>query len=96
MKNDSRFTPRQLNRNCSVGIYAPPHAGPTAIELRVIVGHRQARRAAMFIVAGTNTPKLSRSAMIREHFAPTGLGGSRRAMAIDIALLTELSGPCSA
>ena len=48
-----------------------------------------------FIVFGPNTLKLRRSAMLREHSAPTGFGSFGLAMPIDIALLTELSCACS-
>ena len=73
-----------------------PHPGPTAVEIRLLVGKRQARRAAMFIVPGANTLKLRRSAMLSEHFAPPGLGRCGVAMAINIALLTEFACVCSA
>ena len=65
------------------------------VEFRVVVGSRQARRAAMFIVPRSNALKLRRSAMLTEHFAPTGLGRCGLAMAINISLLTEFSCVCS-
>ena len=49
----------------------------------------------MFIVFGPNTLKLRRSAMLREHFAPTGFGRCGLALTINIGLLTELSCECS-
>ena len=49
----------------------------------------------MFIVPGLNALKLRRSAMLTEHFAPTGLVRGGLAMAINIALLTEFSRVCS-
>ena len=69
--------------------------GTTGVEIRVVVGSRQARRAAMFIVPRPKALKLRRSAMLTEHFAPTGLGRCGLAMAINIALLTEFSCVCS-
>ena len=50
----------------------------------------------MFIVPRSNAPKLRRSAMLTDHFAPTGLGRCGVAMAINIALLTEFACVCSA
>ena len=69
------------------------HPGPSSagVELRVVVGKRQARRAAMFIVPRLDAPKLRRSAMLTEHSAPTGIGHDGLAMAINIALLRSLS-----
>ena len=49
----------------------------------------------MFIVPRSNALKLRRSAMLTEHFAPTGLGRGGLAVAINIALLTEFSFVCS-
>ena len=48
----------------------------------------------MFIVPKSNAPKLRRSAMLTEHFPPTGLGRCGVALAINIALLTEFSCVC--
>ena len=48
----------------------------------------------MFIVPTSNALKLRRSAMLTEHFAPTGLVRCGLAMAIHIALLTEFSCVC--
>ena len=83
-----------LSRNDSLGMQARPHPGSTGVELGVDVGNRQARRAAMFIVPRSNALKLHRSAMLTEHFAPTGLRRGGVAMAINIALLTEFSCVC--
>ena len=44
----------------------------------------------MLIVGRSNTLKLRRSAVLREHCALTGLGRCGPATAMDIALLTEL------
>ena len=49
----------------------------------------------MFTVPKSYALKLRRSAMLTEHFAPTGLGRCGLAMAINIALLTEFAGACS-
>ena len=85
----SRFTPP-----APLGLVTLRNAS-TGVELRVVVGNRQARRAAMFIVPRSNALKLRRSAMLTEHFAPTGLGRGGLAMAINISLLTEFSCVCS-